>query len=345
MKKIIYSSYLFIILFVIAEIILRYKNYKPITIPESENKKEIKSRIDLIKSIFKPHVNHLQVQNYFLDTLLTYEYAGKLKYSVKKRQNGSRYAGAQLIENLPSINLYGCSFTFGIGLNDTQTCAFYLQKGITKYNINNFGIAGAGMVDIYDKIISTIDSNTKVIIINYAYFQTDRMPNSRFYSKMKRTGGMDDYLDFMNSYITINYYSFSKNDNLVRNEMFFPKYRILPLQKQLALINFLDDCYSKKYERWKLDKLKISYFLLKDIFYRCKQKHIELIISNIDGSKNTNDDLIYFSSIGIRIVDFKVDNSELKYNLLPLDGHPNELANKLFAKKIISEVKNYNLVF
>lgn len=343
-----YTKYTISILFFIIlslEVILRCKGYNSLMLPKklsNKSEKEKTERIRIIRSIFKQQTNFNQIQEYFIDTSIQNEYAGNLKYTVKQRINGSRYAGSDFNNYIHSVNLYGCSFTFGTGLNDTQTCAYFMQKKYPAININNFGVGGAGIVDIYDKILTTIDTNTKAIIINYAFFQTDRIPHSRFYAKMKYCGGMMDYLDFLNSYSVINTYLFKNKSTIVKKEIPFPIYQPAPLQKYSALINYIDDCYCSTYERKKLNKLEITYFIFSQINDMCNEKKIKLLITNIDGSKKTNDDLKFLAKIGIHTLDLNINNSNNKYNLLPFDGHPNELANKLFAKKIIQSFFSKN---
>lgn len=320
------------IFFLCIEIFIRILGYKTY---QNDKKKliELNDVFSLIENYKKPfNVNILEDLNR-KDTAIEYERLNELKYSFKIRSNGTRYCGIDYNNNNRDINLYGCSFTFGIGLDDTTTHAYYLQKMFPNYNINNYGTSGYGMAEIYFKILKTINYKTKVVIINYAHFQTDRLPNSQYFAKMKNQYLSKNLINYLNKNSIINsvvLYNHTVIDTIIP----YVKYNEKIFQNHVATINLLDDIYNEFYERKKLHKLEISYLLLKKINEICKTKNITLILTNIDGYKQTNKDLEYFSNIGIKKIDLKIKNNDKKFNLQPNDNHPNQLANKLFAERI-----------
>ncbi len=47
-----------------------------------------------------------------------------------------------------NIITIGCSFTFGIGVNDNETYPFFLQNLLPNYNVYNAGVAGYGLAHV-----------------------------------------------------------------------------------------------------------------------------------------------------------------------------------------------------
>lgn len=74
-------------------------------------------------------------------------------YDVKYRITQLNYRHTPLAkpkQKTESIILLGCSYTFGLGVEDEHTIANYLQKKLPDYTVFNFGIPGAGLNDILD---------------------------------------------------------------------------------------------------------------------------------------------------------------------------------------------------
>jgi hypothetical protein len=323
----------------IIEISLRILGYKPYSNHTRDNSSEIintLNRIDL-----KKPMNIYDVEDkYNKDTNVHIESLSTIKYSYKVRPNGSRYSGVKYNNKIPDINIYGCSFTFGLGLNDTSTQSYFLQKMIPNYNINNFGQPGYGMCDIYYKIKRTLDSNTKIIIINYAHFLTDRLPGSRYDTKIKNSTITTDLKEYLKKNVVITIFDIGNSHSLIDKQVPFPIYNLIPFQNISASINLIDDLYNNSYERKKLNKIEYTYLILKEINKLCIEKKIKLIVTNINDYKKTKSDLEYFKRIGFQIVNLGVNTDDKKYNLYPFDTHPNELANKLFANRLLSNISS-----
>lgn len=306
--------------------------------------KQTAEQLTFIRTQPKP-LNLESIEDNTADTLTHLAYASSVKYSYTLNTNGSRYCGKQYDTSLNDINIYGCSFTFGVGLEDSNTHPYILQQRINNYNINNYGKSGYGLVDIYFKIKKTLNSKVKIIIINYAHFLTDRYPGSRYWAKMKNIYLDKEIEQFLHKNVYLNNLIIDNEHHLKETKTYYPIFKKLPLQNKLACINLLDDKYNEVIDKRIYDKLQISYQILKEINILCKKNKIELIITNIDDYKRTSKDLAFFSPIGIKTLNMHVKNNNPRYNLMPYDSHPNTLANKLFAERMFLYLsENINLV-
>lgn len=328
-----------------AEIVLRYRGHKPFT----KYKQNFEVDSFLQKSILsnKKPIMFNDLHNYFnIKNKIIYKTIGSKKFnylinSIDSRNSGRKYN----IGGLNNINIYGCSFTFGDGLNDEETFSYILQGRLRQFNINNYGVSGYGILDIYEKIINTIDTNTRIVIINYAHFQSDRLPGSRYWNKYRCMYLNNTQVNFLMKHIHIPLI-FINQRNLEYDTVLFKRYIQLPLQDKLAIIEVLSRIYEEKIERITKNKLEISNKLIKKIKKLCVEKNILLVITNIDGYIQTEKDIKYFSKNSNFIyLDFKVPNDNKKYNLYPDDGHPNALANQIFADSLFQCIQRINISY
>ena len=89
---------------------------------------------------------------------------GSLIYDVKYVIDKSGFRKTETnFNSTKNINFYGCSFTFGEGLNQSETLPSYFSESFPDYKINNFGVHGWGVnhaVNIIDK-----QSDSKINIL------------------------------------------------------------------------------------------------------------------------------------------------------------------------------------
>lgn len=306
--------------------------------------KDVKSDIFLISDFLKSNqypidYGVLKESQIIIDTIPKIDKAGSASFSYKYKINGARFSGSVPDSKIGDINLYGCSFSFGLGLNDSNTMAYYIQKHISEYEINNFGVSGYGMFDIYNKIKSTVDSTTKVVIINYAHFLSDRLPGSRYYKKMNCSAVDKLNKSVIESKLTLKTYKYSK-ERILEDTVFYKFYIPLPFQTKSCLINKLDDVYCGYIERKIKKKREISLYIFDQILKLCQNNDINLIVTNIDGYSLTHKDLNFIKQVPIEVLDLKVNAYDLEYNLQPDDTHPNKFANQKYAQKILAYLKS-----
>lgn len=74
-------------------------------------------------------------------------------------ENGLRLTPNNNVNSRICLNIYGCSFAYGYGIEDSETITAYLQKKLPQYNVKNFGITGAGAHQMLARLEFDIDSN------------------------------------------------------------------------------------------------------------------------------------------------------------------------------------------
>lgn len=131
-------------------------------------------------------------------------------------ENRTRIVPQQIIsKKKKNILLIGCSFTFGVGVQDNQTIAHFLKQKLPNYNIYNLGIPSGGMSDMLDDIytydrIKELNKNGGVVIY---YFVEDHFERT-FCS-------LDCYRDRRISWSpNKNYYDFDSDEKLINHGQF-----------------------------------------------------------------------------------------------------------------------------
>lgn len=248
---------------------------------------------------------------------------------------------------IPKLNIYGCSFTWGTGINDSSTYPFLVQKALPHYNVQNKGVFAAGNLIAYLQLKDEITRNRKpaIAVIAYASFHDQRNTMNREWSIMMRESIVASTKDLEGSKknYSINFMDSIKfpkasliNDSLCINYQPLER-RLFPFSRYSVICNLLNYIInSRNEEKTKSNPVTRNIFL--EINKLCKENGIRLIVTLIDNDETTEGMKDYFLKQGIEYLAFDVDWNNNEYNLYP-DLHPNEKANKVYAKKIIDYLK------
>lgn len=252
--------------------------------------------------------------------------------SFGRRNIPSNYKGLLSDTN---IIFEGCSFTFGTGLNDNQTCSYYLKDFNNKLKVFNLGFDGYSPFQILSfsilpnlKGFNINDSSYTIVIINLindhlfriigferniyykeAFYEFDSIGNISFKGDFLQKKNIFDILShyfrkslIFKPFVDKYYYTKASSDiNLYRliNSIKNIKKNFRNIFRNMRMILIYWDDY---------DELSLKIFnLLKNNNFECYK------ISDIMPSYKTNKDLYQ----------------------IQIDGHPNAYANKILAKYLL----------
>ncbi len=229
------------------------------------------------------------------------------------------------------IDIFGCSFSYGSGLMDTETYAYMLQQFLPAYKINNYSVAGYGTANIYVQLTQQIPIDSGATII-YAYIAShDYKVNNQRFKDM-----------YPSREVVKKYYFLHLEDSfkVVRVQY---NYKPLPFTRYSAFLNFLEDKYLAALDdmdsKHRTTRKAISY-----LNKLCKAKGARFVFAALSDEDYSKDMLLFCSRNNIDHVDLAVNFNNPKYNLLPHDDHPNFEANKLYAQKLYAYLKQMNYV-
>ncbi|MDD5021226.1 MAG: hypothetical protein PHR82_03695 [Endomicrobiaceae bacterium] len=234
-------------------------------------------------------------------------------------QNGFRYTKSDLGADKEYIFL-GCSFTYGVGLEDTQTLPYIFSKKLNyKYGVLNCGVSGSGSNTALNMLKSDIlkffikqdkpikhfiymaiyDHITRNFTDEFSYKSSDNYvyENNKFIKIRQPFGFFTD--TFARSYIFREFFlDFIEN----KNETFYENYFIKSLEE-------MDSIIKEKYNS------KFTVLLWNDEQFCFEKEFIEKM-------QSTNLDFIILPKFTYKYI-------------IPNDVHPNEKANEEIAKILL----------
>ena len=227
----------------------------------------------------------------------------------------------------PEIWIFGCSFTYGWSLNDSETYAWLLQEKLPQYEIVTFGVNGYGTLHSFIQFKEALKQGNKpkVAVIAYAGFHDRRNTLLRARSKQMAAWNKlgilfqpDARLDGKSNFT----YSMTKLE-----------YDEWPLMRISALVNFLEVNYNQ-FEEGLYKSHDVSKTIIEEFNRLAEANDVKLVVAGINaGSAKMLEEL---SQEGIATVDISVDLKIPANNNLPHDLHPSAIANRQYAAKLDS---------
>ncbi len=309
-----------VIMLTLGEILVRKMGFKPWR--PAKEKIKVSHGSHLVQ--IDPQLGYVTLKGNFEITL-----ADGYVFTVTNRRNGERITkpaeGYESNEMLPQIWIFGCSFTFGWSLNDSQTYPWILQEKLPQKNIFNFGNIGYGTLQsiVYFKELLKKEKKPEVVVYAYASFHDER--NTFLRKRRQAVGPANELGPFRQPFAR-----FDKSGNLIYS-MTDVTYHEVPFSRQSAFVRLLEDKFNSLEDKFVHSK-KITKQLIFEFHQLAKENGIRFVIAGIDSE--SRDMLDWLMKQGIETVDISVDLSKKEYRNWPHDSHPNAAANQYYAQHL-----------
>jgi hypothetical protein len=243
-----------------------------------------------------------------------------------------------------AIYIYGCSYTYGQGVNDEETYPFLLQQKLPEYDVFNYSIPGHGTVQAYLRLKQKLQEGKRprMVILNYATFHEERNVLSRSYRYKTYQG-----FQVVNS-------QWNKNVNweklvyprvlLTRDSFEFESVRVIqdfrpfPLRECSALSNLMER--SITFADWNHGSdLASSKVLLKYMDRLCSRHNVEFLVAEVGGDDKAGIMAEFCKEENIRYVSLSPAFSSGGYRNQPFDDHPNARAHEHYAQSLNAYLK------
>lgn len=235
------------------------------------------------------------------------------------------------------IFLMGCSYTYGMGVDDSLTFSHKLQEKFPQYRFRNFGVPGYGTVQSYLQVLAQLKNGNapKMIIINFADFHLERNVLSSGFRR-------DLFMGFARSHTSIQTdilrarIPYLETDSAEKHLVWSDWkeiYENWPGREIFASVNFLQGFSDRANQLSKKDE-QGSLELFSTIYSLCLQHDIELLVTGLTQTNKTHKVLAELHSTGITTLDISLDLTKAEYTQLPHDSHPNSSAHRHYFKKI-----------
>jgi hypothetical protein len=226
------------------------------------------------------------------------------------------------------IWIFGCSFTYGLCLNDPDTYPWLLQERFPDFEVVNFGVGGYGTIQSLIQLKEALAAGRKppaVLII--AYVNLHDLRNCGFRSWRK---GLIPHLELGETFFP--HADLDREGNLQYAYVKWD-YAPLPFMDRCAFLHRLETAYNRWEDRSRHGRL-VAQAIFREINRICRDHQIIPVLADLTWDRKTGEMLEYCRSLGMFGVDISLDFTHPDNNFLPHDGHPNARANREYARRL-----------
>lgn len=217
---------------------------------------------------------------------------------------------------------FGCSYTYGWGVNDSETFCSLLQKE-TKAQIINFAKPGYGTIQGYYQLKNLIKKGIRLNSANFIFcdFHAERNVLSPTYATTILEGFSKNQK--LSSSACFPVAELKENKLHIGSKHLNEFYSFLPLRKESAIINAIQTGYENFVHHPEQEDL-ISLLIFEEIANLCLKNNIQLNIFGITKNERTHKIINKLKEKGINACYIPVNFKDSKLSHLPLDSHPNK---------------------
>lgn len=246
----------------------------------------------------------------------------------RKRRSGEK-------DSCERIFVYGCSFTYGYGVNDDQTFVSLLNRSREGESFSNFGVPGYGTLQALMRLKKEIESGNvpSSVMIVHSSVHPERNGMANSYRKALKIGYKNSNKHVESNMQDARFPFMEKSKSAVQFVSWKEIYSNWPGREQFAIVNAVQSLSQERPNEEKLEQITERIF--EDIVELCDANSIRCIVVNLDDGKfkNRYQDLLEKFQVGVVSVNF--DFTSEKYTNRPYDSHPNTLGHKRIAGSIL----------
>ena len=240
----------------------------------------------------------------------------------------------------PTIGVFGCSFTYGYGVNDSEHFVSILQKQYPNKNFANFGVIGYGTTQSYLQLLE-LEKNNKIpqlVILNFATDHFERNALTNIYRRALKIG-FNQSLETAKTIMKNSRYPYLQNSKLeISFENWEDLYQDWYGRQLFASVNWLQTKGDEISDNQK-DIINISHTLINEMDTICKRNNTHFLVALLDNNTHSETLKRHLKNSNIHFIDigFNFNNKQLTNH--PYDNHPNPLGHEFIAKKINTPLK------
>ena len=250
-------------------------------------------------------------------------YEGQSFVATHNREGHRRTVDEPDTVNKPEIWILGCSFTYGWGVNDTDTYPWKLQQQFPQYRVVNFGAPGYGGVQNYLQMKEAHHKGTApaLVVLAYASFHPERNVMANSWQRMLLT-----MLDSIANPV----FPMARLDSTGNCSISQINIDYLPWWGQYYS-GFIRMLEWRKNQR-QLENLRpmtVTGALLDSFQTQCDEYGVPFVVVNIYQPHDSMPQMI--RKKGIAYYDISLDHNQPGMNNLPYDTHPSGAAHSYYA--------------
>lgn len=237
------------------------------------------------------------------------------------------------------IFLSGCSFTYGMGVDDNLTYPFRLQSRLPNYHIINGAAPAHGTLQtlLITKKLLEHNIHPRILIYNYIDFHKERNVLSRPFRQLllEESQTDDKTKGQLRETGRFPYGELQEADGrlAIKHAKLNNRNLFYSLRSWSALANQLEYAYNHfAADNRQADAVTEAAIL--EIRELCKDNNINFIVAILKDTEPGPSMKGFCERNAIPAIDVSIDYTDPGYLNLPFDGHPNARAHSIFAEKV-----------
>ena len=260
-----------------------------------------------------------------------------LKYEVTHNPDSQRITSNLPLDSLPEIWLFGCSYTYGMGVDDDETFAWKLQEKYPEQQVINFGVPGYGTVQsLLQLIIAWKNRGTPaVVVLNFADFHGERNVLSPRYRKALSVGYRQagHQHDSLMGQSQIPHADLQEGHLSIMWENWDELYQDWWGRDLFCSVNFWQT-FADNIHLFDLRPDSVTCQLIFEMNRLCQTKEVPFLVTGLTSTQATNTILLKLREQNINAVDISLDLNLPEYTHYPYDTHPNASAHAKFSERL-----------
>ncbi|MDP5169184.1 MAG: hypothetical protein NWR72_02980 [Bacteroidia bacterium] len=261
-----------------------------------------------------------------------------LRYHVTHGEDSLRItANRPLPDSLPMIYLMGCSYTYGMGVDDSLSFPYLLQQELRNVQVKNLGVPGFGTVQSLLQLRQRIKAgeHPALVMLNYADFHEGRNVLSPGFRHALSVGYQqsDESVNEAMGKSRVPYAELPLGKLRLRSCPWDSLYQDWRYRDALASVNFFQSL-SDDIHLHQLEPQAVTLALCQEMKALCDSVGVPFLVTGLTQTSQTQTTLHQLQEAGISTLDISVDLRDPRFNNAPFDSHPNALAHQHYARKV-----------
>jgi hypothetical protein len=248
-------------------------------------------------------------------------------YTATHFENGRRRVIRTNTTGADSIYLMGCSFTYGMGVDDHETFASLLQKHFPNVCFENFGVPGYGTVQSFLQLQKCIESGSrpKAVVLQLSHLHFSRNSMTAAFRHDLKIGFSNAIPEWRNEMKKAKFpYCKNPPDSKIHYVSWDSLYDDWWGREYSAFINMMNNKSDLAFNE-KIECLKITQILIERMVSLCEMHGIEFYLTFLDESNRMGKIKDFCDQNKVNYVSVGLTHKDEKYTNLPYDNHPNAL--------------------
>lgn len=230
----------------------------------------------------------------------------------------------------PALWIFGCSFSYGWGVDDEAVYAWQLQQWLPDWQVVNYSVNGYGTLQSLLQLERALEQRKApaVAVLAYAAFHVDR--NTFVRERRKRVAPFSSLGPLIQPFARLD------DDGELSVEMAEVEYREWPGMRYSALVHAAERRWNA-FERDRANGPAVTRALVRRFVERAQQAGARVIVAGIAGA--SEEVLAEAAALGATPVRLALDLDRPGMRNLPHDAHPSPLAHRQYAGRLLRAVR------